>query len=243
MANMNKTWPDYKTLEPKQRNGVPIQTQPIPFFGDIENARVLTVGVNPSATEFDPLRWPDQVPVNELKDRLIDYYELEQVKPDKWFNTWTDALKHLKASYQADAAHLAAHIDLSPRVTKSMGSVDPYDFLTMVKADAKWFFELVQECKAARLMLMSGTVTKCYYMDDFVTRIANEHGFELKPLSLKGEGFKFYRLHGPGVDLPVFFSSVSPSGGKRRDLLIQRVEENKEKLLDLMSEQPAPATT
>ena len=246
MADMNKSWHHYKDLRPKDKA---IVTQPIPFFGDIMSARVLTVGVNPSATEFRPLRWPDQVPLDYLKNRLIGYFASEQVKPDDWFNTWTEALEHLGTSYQVGAAYLAAHLDLSPRVTRSMGSVDPYDFLTMVKADAKWFFELVLRCKTVRLMLMSGTVTKCYYMNDFIKRIALTHGLQFEGTLNEKTGKSktgYYHLRGPGIDLPCFFCSVSPSDKRldenkkeRRLMLVQRVEEHKEKLLELMNERPA----
>jgi hypothetical protein len=34
---------------------------PIPFFGRIDQALVLTVGVNPSATEFHNRAWPSSV--------------------------------------------------------------------------------------------------------------------------------------------------------------------------------------
>jgi len=46
------TNPAFASLNPTGR--------PIPFFGDIRTARVLTVGVNPSPTEFNSDRW-DQI--------------------------------------------------------------------------------------------------------------------------------------------------------------------------------------
>jgi hypothetical protein len=242
MDDMNATWPQYEELRPKDKD---LLTQPIPFFGDIKNAKILTVGVNPSATEFKNLRWPVEVSLSYLMDRLIKYFVSEQTKPDDWFDTWIEALKHLEASYQAGSDHLAAHIDLSPRVTKSMGSADPYDFLAMMKADIRWFFELLSIMSgynAPQLMLFSGTVTKCYYMDMFIGRVAHEHGFQLEKSSPTGKGFGFYYLRGPNFDLPVFFCSVSPSGRtkQKRQVLIDCVKEHKEKLLELMNERPGP---
>ena len=229
MDDMNKTWPKYKDLEAK-KDKKPIQTHPIPFFGDIKNAKVLTVGVNPSATEFYIKRnWPDETTAADLRDRLINYFQHDAAVSHQWFETWEKALVPLSVSYQNGDA---AHIDLSPRATKSMGSADPYTFLTMMKADVRWFFELLLILSASnvpQLMLISGTVTKCYYMDQFIKRVTHEYGFQLEQLSNpRKKGFGFNRLRGPGVDLPVFFSSLSPSSRtkEQKQEFIDRVKNN-----------------
>ena len=233
---MNATWPKYKDLEARQAK----TTQPIPFFGDIKNAQVLTVGVNPSSTEFSEDRlkdrpWPDAIDkmtATALNKLLQNYFVSEQVKPHDWFETWKNALEPLGVSYQKGAAH----IDLSPRATISMGSADPYAFLAMMEADVRWFFELLSILpgySAPRLMLISGTVTKYYYMDQFVKRVAHEHGFQLEqPRTPRDKGFSFSRLSGRGVDVPLFFCNGSPSdrNTKRRQKLIQRVQDNQEEL-------------
>lgn len=223
--DMSATWPEYQDLRPV------VSTHPIPFFGDIKNARVLTVGVNPSAGEFSKKRsWPDKMTPNELNNRLQNYFVSEQHRQHKWFDTWEQALKPLEVSYQKGAAH----IDLSPRPTVSMSQANRNTFLTMMKQDAQWFFELLSvlsEYNAPRLLLLSGTVASRYYMDEFVECVAYRHGFRLEgPPTPRGEGTGFNRLSGGGVDTPTFFSSVSPSAGKRRHELTQRVKDNQMRL-------------
>lgn len=212
-----------------------LKTHSIPFFGDIKNARVLTVGVNPSNKEFIKRDWCETMTARELEDRLCRYFSYDKVAPHKWFQTWSNALFPLGVSYQEGSAHLAAHLDLSPRATVSMGSANPDTFLAMVKEDARWFFELLPECKATRLMLIAGSVTGRYYMDEFVECVAYRYGYKLEePPTPRGKGFGFNCLIGPGIDLPIFFSSLSPSSPKleQRQKLVDRVKDNREKLLE-----------
>ncbi len=209
-----------------------VKTHPIPFFGDVEHARVLTVGVNPSAHEFVKKRhWPEEMTITELTSRLQNYFLPGPVPPHKWFSTWSQALVPLGVSYQSGAAHL----DLSPRATASMSSssTDQEKFAEMIEQDAQWFFKLIPMCSEARLLIFAGCVTK-WYMNDFVECIAAYHGFQFKgQATSKGEGRTgFYQLLGPGVTLPVFFCSISPSArsAEKRAVLIKRVEEHKERL-------------
>ena len=234
----------YTSLRPK--------TEPIPFFGDIKNATVLTVGVNPSSTAFNKsIGSPDEIDkitANNPIIRLQNYFALYS---HEWLDFWELALKPLGASYQPGSAHLAAHLDLSPRVTASMGGANRVTFLAMMKEDAKWFFRLLPQCKAVQLVLIAGTVASRYYMDEFVECVANRYGYKLQgPPTSREKGFSFNRLRGSGIDLPVFFCSVSPSNKRldenkiqRRQKLPKRIEEHKEKLLELLNEQPASART
>lgn len=97
------------------RPGIPLH--PIPFFGVIENAKVITVGLNPSTTEFDEAgRWP-MTPLTpcELTRRLVDYFRLSHTPPHHWFAELQWSLEILRCPY-----HLAAaHVDLSPWTTYS----------------------------------------------------------------------------------------------------------------------------
>jgi hypothetical protein len=67
---------------------------PIPFFGNLESAEVLTIGVNPSSTEFEPWRdWPEQRMTSEdLSNRLLDYFRRPHPKPHPWFADIEEAL-------------------------------------------------------------------------------------------------------------------------------------------------------
>jgi hypothetical protein len=99
----------------------------------------------------------------------------------------------------------------------------------MVETDAKWFFELLPLCREARALLMAGCVTKRWYINDFIARIAPRRGYRLTGhAESAGEGrVGVQRLVGPGCDLPVFFCSVSPSGNKK-GMLIQRVSSHRD---------------
>ena len=209
------------------RSGV--TTHPIPFFGDAQSAKVLTVGVNPSAAEFVKKRvWPAELEAIELADRLCRYFVSAPAPPHPWFRTWTEALAVLDISYREAAAHL----DLSPRATVAMGSISNWqEFASMVERDARWFFQLLTLPQAPRLILIAGCVTKRWYIDEFIARIAPAHGYELKGYSQKtGEGrIGHLKLIGPAYEVPVFFCSVSPSGNKRR-VLVSRVREHRRTL-------------
>ena len=115
---------------------------PIVFFGDIENAEVLTLGVNPSPGEFkqpedtDPenRNWPLEMSSAQLALRLVNYFRDWRTPPYKWFTPLETILRSKNCSYQFNAAH----IDLSPRATLAMGRFNdaPGQFLNMVKKDA-----------------------------------------------------------------------------------------------------------
>jgi len=150
IADMDATRPQFESL---LRPGV--KTHPIPFFGDIKHARVLTVGINPSAGEF-ARSWPEEIKAGELKDRLQGYFESGAVPPHKWFEVWRRALTPLEVSYQDGAAH----VDLSPRATvfRIKGDANRKLFAAMIAQDAQWFFKLLPECNEVALLLFSGHV-------------------------------------------------------------------------------------
>ena len=65
---------------------------PIPFFGRIDTATVLTVGVNPSVGEFEGRGWPSPIDTNYLADRLLRYFESPYgMLHHRWFETWRQA--------------------------------------------------------------------------------------------------------------------------------------------------------
>jgi hypothetical protein len=202
-----------------------ISAHPIPFFGDVENAKVLTVGVNPSATEFLNRGWPAKITALELANRLRSYFASPTVQPHSWFETWRLALANLDVSY----TNGAAHVDLSPRATVSMGAIVDWQlFGSMVERDAKWFFELISLLKRPQALLIAGCVTKRWYIHQFIARIAPQYGYRLEGKAEQtGAGrVGFFRLHGPGQSIPVFFCSVSPSGQKP-EILIERIKQHR----------------
>ena len=93
-------------------------THPIPYFGRLSNAKVVTLGLNPSSKEFTKKRnWPPSISSDDLHDRLSGYFDSVAPPPHKFFESWSGALTHINASYNHDAVHL----DLSPRATRHCG--------------------------------------------------------------------------------------------------------------------------
>jgi hypothetical protein len=131
---------------------------PIPFFGDILKARVLTIGVNPSNREFDPDRlWVEPLNVHDRQKRLLNYFNWPDVPACSWFETWSMCLEFLGVSY---ARGDAAHLDVSPRPTIPMldKATDPAEFRKMAEHDVKWFFQLLGKIPQLQLLLVAGPI-------------------------------------------------------------------------------------
>lgn len=211
-------------------------TKPIPFFGDIESAEILTVGVNPASSEFDNRRkWPDKMSIEELEFRLRNYFALDFPKPHRWFEKWEKALNILDHSFKCNAAH----IDLSPRATIAMRNAPNQSaFIDMIHTDMRLFFQLLTYCKHAKLLVIAGIVTKGLYMNEFIRHHSQKYGFHLDGDFKRPSGnakIAYYSLIGNNIKLPVFFCSVSPSAfGSDSDWLVKRVEENKIRLMSYL---------
>ena len=211
-----------------------LTTYPIPFFGNIETAKILTVGVNPSNGEFKNRGWPEELSTQSLTERLLNYFSLETTPPHPWFRDWDEAVNVLNCSYQKGEV---AHLDLSPRATIPMGQApNQIKFLEMVKNDIGWFFRLLSLCKNAKLLMMAGSVTNKYYINELIQEHAGEHGFDLLfKFKRGGKGPTFiHKLKGNNINLPVFFCGVSPSA-RNSQILIQRINERREKLLSYLN--------
>ncbi len=212
-------------------------THPIPFFGNIEKAKIVTVGINPASSEFKVNRtWPQSVDLEYLIERLKHYFNYPGIPPHSWFDVWEKALNHISISYYSGDA---AHIDLSARSTINIGEISEMElFENMIASDLREFFQLIYCCRNLRLLLIAGTVTKRYYINEFISKHCNQYGFKLvgdfKRKENPGRGkIYFHHLTGHDFDLPVFFCSVSPSA-RNSSLLVDRIRENKPKIIDLM---------
>ncbi len=97
----------YQDLFPPQDN-----LYPLPFFGDIRRAEVLSLALNPSHLEFtDTRRWPRRVTpmalsAEELTTRLLHYYDLPEPQPHPWFKRVTEMLLCVQCAYIRNAAHV-----------------------------------------------------------------------------------------------------------------------------------------
>ncbi len=155
---------------------------PIPFFGDVINARVLTVGVNPSDHEFNVnRRWHEVRSVSQWRSRLDRYFQNTEVPPWIWFETWAICLKLIDLGY---APSEAAHIDISPRPTSPMLSpgTDKAEFRSMVDHDVKWFFDLLNRLPQVQLLLVAGPIPRAngtkQQLAAFIREHARAHGAE-----------------------------------------------------------------
>ena len=101
-----------------------IPLHPIPFFGAIQQARVITVALNPSSTEFyEDGRWPQQISADDLAQRLLDYFREPTITPHHWFADLQQAMTYIHCPY-----HLcAANVDASPWTTYSPTALIKWD--------------------------------------------------------------------------------------------------------------------
>lgn len=197
-----------------------VRTHPIPFFGNLSTAVVLTVGLNPSATEFEGRDWPETLDDAALTERLVRYFERP---PHPWFAAWEEALALIGASYRQNAAH----IDVSPRATRSASSVpDPLLFEEMLARDLPWMLRLVEAAPQAQLLLLAGTANRREYLNEFIAKRLPASGARLEGSHARAPGRGKVSQHvlvvGPR-QLPVYFCSSSPSDQRNRTMLRERI--------------------
>ncbi|MCI0535698.1 MAG: hypothetical protein L0338_26835 [Acidobacteria bacterium] len=135
-----------------------LDTFPIPFFGDLRCAKVITVGLNPSDGEIRGRGWPRPLDVQTIVRRLSNYFISPQFPPHSWFNRWEEALGKIGVSYLDGTA---AHIDLCPWPTRPMENLsDQTRFQRLVLRGLPSFWRCVQLAAGLRLMMMAGAVNK-----------------------------------------------------------------------------------
>ena len=191
-----------------------VNAHPLPYFGDPLSARFATFGVNPSAAEFTWSRWPKAtMSVAELDERCAEYFKNPDAPAHPWFDGYVPTLNLLGHAYETDTVHL----DLSPRATKSMGSVDRGQFLQMIEADMIWFLDSLGLCQNLKAAIMSGSVTGKYYFDEFLlAKLPKPFSIKLRTrFEMKQRGATaLYDVSGPGLNVAVLFCCKSPSGDK-----------------------------
>ncbi|MBI3882541.1 MAG: hypothetical protein HY301_21075 [Verrucomicrobia bacterium] len=97
---------------------------PIPFFGDIRQAEVLTVALNPSHAEFSEERyWHTPHSASQLTTRLIHYFDLPDPAPHRWFDPLEKGLLCIGSSYDTNTAH----VDVCPYPTWRPREMQPDD--------------------------------------------------------------------------------------------------------------------
>jgi hypothetical protein len=101
---------------------------PIPFFGDIRRADVLTLALNPAWTEFREERYwlpTTQAPAvaPTLASRLLHYFDLPVPEQHQWFDNCQKALLYIGCSYERNAAHIDVH-PLPTNFVRDLGHQD-----------------------------------------------------------------------------------------------------------------------
>jgi hypothetical protein len=214
-----------------------VNWHPIPFFGSLASARILTFGLNPSSGEFAVGRsWPAQLSAEGLAERLVRYFSAQGTGHHRWFKAWSDSISVLGASYQRDAAH----IDLSPRPTASARtfSRDPQKslFVEMLRTDAPIWINAINAAPKLELILLAGSASNQYYINEFIqTELAERHVTLLPPWRRgSGEGqttFQDLVLPG-GRTIPVFFCSSGPA---KPAVLVNAVSANAQRLAKVLT--------
>jgi hypothetical protein len=191
---------DYSALMPER------QCRPVPFFGPIERAKVITFGLNPSTGEFTKQRRWSEVTDAALADELVNYWTNPRRTRHEWFQPWETVLSELGVSYTSDAAH----IDLSPRATNCRKGELKALFVKMLKTDASIWIEALRSAPKCKLILAAGS-------NEFISEKLSDTGVRLRD--------PWYRKKGAGAgqtasqticlpegrEIPFFFCSTGPS--------------------------------
>ena len=122
------------------RDGIPLH--PLPFFGNLDGAAIITIGLNPSSTEFEPWRlWPNEaMTAEDLALRLAGYFRSVNPPPHPWFGDFREALGIIGGDYKINAAHL----DLFPWPTLSPTYLNQLDKPERMKLLKKYNSALIR---------------------------------------------------------------------------------------------------
>ncbi len=153
---------------------------PVPFFGPLESAQVLTVALNPSVGEFFDWRrtgednWRNQpvggVDAVQFSGRLNRYFSDVQPPPHPWFGEYQAMVGMLQRGYQINAAH----IDLSPWPVNSPTYLDGVKDPILRRRLLNSFNSLMESDRNRWLVRLAGlaeqTVRLCIVIDAFEDR-------------------------------------------------------------------------
>jgi hypothetical protein len=211
-----------------------LATHPIPYFGKLEEAEVLTIGLNPSPGEFKNGRWHGRTLATEdLACELHNYFHCV-VPGHPWFDKWSAAFRQLNETQQYENGRVA-HVDLSPRATEVVSQVpNPDVFDEMIRHDLRWLPDLLECAKSAQLLFMAGAVNKRKYLIEFLAKHGQGDGIRvIRREDSRRRTLGFYDLHFRSRCLPVFFSGSGPSARDRGAKLAQNISDHRDAILKL----------
>ncbi len=130
-----------------------LNLHPVPFFGDLVNARALTLALNPAETEFQKHLWPKELAAPALTERLINYFDLDDAAPHPWFDDCTRALSKLGVSYLSGSAHVDL-LSYPTRFLKKLTEDERAAFAKLVAESRTTLQRLLGMCKAPKLVIV-----------------------------------------------------------------------------------------
>jgi len=228
LTELEESNPKYQDLFLGERS-----MPPIFFFGDPEEAKVATVGVNPSAKEFSlRRRWYGYIEINRLIERCKNYFKNPLgVPPHPWFTPWKNFLNEIGFSYTQHPR--AVHLDLSPRATRSMSSIQKKSkqlealFRDLIKNDLGYFISQLKAYPEIKHLYAAGSITRKYYLIEFLQEYDSLYGYSLRPIQnfeRGGQGkIGLYMLDLGDNNLRyLFFCSTSPSARRGSSILPEK---------------------
>lgn len=169
------------------RNEIHLDTTPVPFFGDFENATIVSVGINPSSREFqkykrlchlsdlglptDYYRYAKFHMTDSqaivIGRSLLNYFENKVGNKltylDEWFNPAEIAINGCGASYfqeklNANNAKIACHVDLFPWSTKAFSGLEPGLQKEFKTENFEFFTKFIEQEKIMKIVLFGNEV-------------------------------------------------------------------------------------
>jgi hypothetical protein len=193
--------------------------QPIPFFGRLESATVITVAMNPSGAEFSPeRRWRADMSAAEIAERLHGYFLNTQPPPYGWFREKCEA-PTLRGRGLTFGNGGLAHVDALAIPTKPPTPIKE-PLLALAKRMDWTMFEALKLATNARVFVVTGSLTGSYDLHRWIAERGASYGVALdrKPERPSGGDFAapYVVSFSDGRKVPMLFTSRGPSFWKER---------------------------
>ena len=229
-----KSLPSIKTLikpfSQLQQNGVDLieWSSPIPVFGDILNAEIATLGLNPSNREFvnangteltgEERRFPTlySLGIKKWEDASQKEFEIieescssyfENNPYDRWFKILDDLLSGVSSSYYKGMPKVACHLDLVPFTTsKKWSELNNTQQKSLLNYSESFFLSLLENSNINTLILNGQTV-----VDSFC------HSTKLKLNKTMKPAWSLARKSGNNVKGYSYFGLTDKIGSKKID--------------------------